>query len=509
MSEQRVTSALPTGGGPPAARGHARIPSELATALILGLVCAVVGGILLLETNNRPVFEPREHRIFMVVDGMIASGDYLLPRIGTAPHINKPPLYYWLAAAVARTTDLPPRVAYRLPSVVAAVAMIPCVFWMARAVGGRSVALSAALAVPALGLLYPNGRVANYDMLLATLACASVAAFGVYVRNGAAGWLVAAGAAFVLAFLVKATPALVAVLVPIILILAERRRLPWLWSPRGLTFVLVPILVSAAWLALMVWHTPEAWAHFVDELLLPFGREISTMSARHYEGPFYYALRLISIALPASLLVPVIAMRLVSTRAYEDEPPLRWALLAIVLLVVVFSLVPQKQRNYMTIILPYYALLIGDAVMFLVGSGRRWPGLLLFRLSAAILGLLLLVAAAVVFLYLHVVVARPLPLALLGAAVLFGAAIGVLAAMARERRPAALALALSAWLYLQAIHYGSLDVWEAQFRVGEVYEQPYYHADHWEPLFQRYPSLRRLFPRIPAHRAPASPSPAG
>src|SRR5215467_11351078 len=42
-----------------------------------------------------------EQRCVMVVKGMVESGDWLVPRLGDAIRLQKPPLFYWAGAVTA------------------------------------------------------------------------------------------------------------------------------------------------------------------------------------------------------------------------------------------------------------------------------------------------------------------------------------------------------------------------------------------------------------------------
>ena len=49
-----------------------------------------------------PPVDRDESRFAQASRTMLESGDYIVPRIGSTPRLNKPPLIYWLQAASAR-----------------------------------------------------------------------------------------------------------------------------------------------------------------------------------------------------------------------------------------------------------------------------------------------------------------------------------------------------------------------------------------------------------------------
>ncbi|HEX4970415.1 MAG TPA: hypothetical protein VFV69_05120, partial [Steroidobacteraceae bacterium] len=47
----------------------------------------------------RDPWPPDEPRFALVARDMVATGDWLLPRVGGQPYADKPPLFFWLVAA--------------------------------------------------------------------------------------------------------------------------------------------------------------------------------------------------------------------------------------------------------------------------------------------------------------------------------------------------------------------------------------------------------------------------
>src|SRR5271163_2894732 len=50
--------------------------------------------------STRPYLTPSEARYIEVPRQMLATGDWLTPRINGVPYFEKPPLFYWLQASV-------------------------------------------------------------------------------------------------------------------------------------------------------------------------------------------------------------------------------------------------------------------------------------------------------------------------------------------------------------------------------------------------------------------------
>jgi 4-amino-4-deoxy-L-arabinose transferase-like glycosyltransferase len=106
---------------------------------LLLLTVALVGAGLGLR-DPWPADEPR---FALIARDMVASGAWLFPRIGADLYADKPPLFFWcIAAALKLTGSL--RVAFLLPALAAAVAVIAAVHDLARRLWGREAALAAA-----------------------------------------------------------------------------------------------------------------------------------------------------------------------------------------------------------------------------------------------------------------------------------------------------------------------------------------------------------------------------
>ena len=80
--------------------------------LVAALAC-VVGAL-----SARDLWAPDEPRYGQVAREMLASGDWLVPHVNGAPYAEKPPLYYWVAAALSapggRVTAITARLAAAL-----------------------------------------------------------------------------------------------------------------------------------------------------------------------------------------------------------------------------------------------------------------------------------------------------------------------------------------------------------------------------------------------------------
>lgn len=460
--------------------------------LLLGLLLFIFGFVVLVGMSQTPPVENREIRIDSVISNMIRSGDYLLPRIGSQPHLTKPPLYYWMGSLAAKTlVGLPERVTCRLPSVFCALLTIIGVFFLCRSIGRRELALPAAIMMACFYEFYSNARCANFDMMLGFFCLLSIICFQYYLQEKRLFWLMFTGLGISLALLTKATPAIPLIFIPMICMAKIRGELKLLLKPSILlACVALPLLLCVSWFLLMLKLSPEASQIFRNEGLLPFGVKGDKSTAAHFESPAFYIYKIFKIAAPAIILLPLLVVRLMRTRFHrENTSGLRWVLLAFLWTLVLFSIIPQKQEAYLVPLLPFLALLLADAV---VGINQDRASLRAVQFAGYVLAIAMLALAPVAIFYFHVVLRNTIPGILFALAF---AAIGVaLVFLAATKRaiPLLVAGAFGWWLFM-GLYCGSMDVLDDQFKSGDVYKQPGFSQAHWDDLFASYPSLQKVF----------------
>ena len=423
---------------------------------------------------------------------MEQTGNHLVPRIQGRMHVTKPPFYYWLASGMQTLTSLPDRVAVRLPSVLAALGLIGCVFWFMRRMGYARAALPMAFMLAGFSALYENGRVANFDVVLTFFSFSAVAAFYIHTRQGGMGWLLMAGACFALALLAKATPALLLVLWPIMVLLFFQHRVKYIFNPWVVLFVIVlPLVIGSAWFVGMAIFSPEARQVFISEGLVPFGVKVARTKAPHFEPIYYYFPNLLKITAPAVLLMPLLVWRLIRTKGYQrDRSDLRWVLYSFIGIFVVFSLIAQKQTSYMVSMLPFLAIMFGDALTAAIETGhwRRWIRGLCWLAA----GVLLLAVPGLYWYFAQIIanqtIAIPAAVAALALAVIL-----IILSARNSSYASLLGGAWIGWVFLALIFYGSFNVWDGEFKTGDVYAKSYYSASHWDSVFQKYPVFKKIF----------------
>src|ERR1044071_7378642 len=87
-----------------------------------------------------------EPRFALVARDMVASGDWLIPRVGGEIYADKPPLFFWLIALGLQITGSL-RLAFLLPSLLSAMGCVLLTYDLARRLWSREVGLVAGLSL--------------------------------------------------------------------------------------------------------------------------------------------------------------------------------------------------------------------------------------------------------------------------------------------------------------------------------------------------------------------------
>ncbi len=336
---------------------------------LLAVVALLVLGAGLGLRDPWPADEPR---FALVAKQMVESGDWLFPQRGNELYSDKPPLLMWLQAA-AFTLLRDWRVAFLLPSLLAALGTLWCVYDLGRRLWTRRVGLYAAWALLfTLQFTYQAKKaqidplvvfwitLANYGLLRHVLSWRDMR--GPDWRMWMLGWF-AAG----LGTISKGVGA-IALLMLLPAAFASLRS----WRGvrvhvrdifgDGWRFWLGPLLFVAAtaiWLVPMIAtalsHPDPAYRAYLDDILL---RQTAGRYARswdHQQPPWYFLGGMLTLWLPTLLALPW-ALPAWRRRLQRRDPryllPLAWWALVIVF----FSIPGGKRDVYILPALPMACL---------------------------------------------------------------------------------------------------------------------------------------------------------
>lgn len=369
----RVFNGLRARGAP--LYGVAAVPT-VTFQIPWAVLVMVVAGYLLVGIGDYGLLDNNEGLYAEGAREMLASGDFVIPRLNDVTYLEKPPLFYMLVAGVFAALGELESVA-RLVSVLAAVACLVGTMRFAAALGRDQAGRLAALMLGSSVGFVLMARVVMPDMLFTTLL--NLALFSGYLalRQRNPRHLRASCVLLALAVLTKGwlACALFVLVFGVYVLLrphAERRDLLriFLDVPAWLLFV----AVVAPWHVLAVLQDADfAWFYFVNEHILRF---LGLREPRdYYTGSlFYYLPRILLFLCPWLIYLPLLLPRYRPADGDFDAESFLWA--ACLVPLAFFSLSIAKGNYYLLVAMPALALLIAFRLESLVAANQhRRPSL--------------------------------------------------------------------------------------------------------------------------------------
>ncbi|MDE2600006.1 MAG: glycosyltransferase family 39 protein [Rhodocyclaceae bacterium] len=307
----------------------------------------------------RPLMHPDEGRYAEIPREMVASGDFVTPRLDDLKYFEKPPLQYWATAIAFKVAGENQWAARFWPGLTGFLTVL-LTFFTARRLYGERVGLYAAAILASTVFLGAMGRMITLDMGFAFFLQLSLT--GLLFANlpdaGAAArrrWMLVVWAGLALAVLSKGIVALVlggGVLVGYSVItrdLSLWRRFEWVRG--GLLF----LAITAPWFILVSLRNHEfAYFFFLHE---HFARFLSKVHGR-YQPDWYFLALLPPLLLPWTTLVLQGWWRAWRREGAGFQP--HWLLGLWALLVIgFFSLSQSKLTAYILPMVPALAILAG------------------------------------------------------------------------------------------------------------------------------------------------------
>lgn len=346
--------------------------------------------------DARHLIKPDEGRYAEIAREMVATGDWLTPRLNGYKYFEKPALQYWATAAGYVLLGINEWTARLWPALTGFLGVLAA-FWFGNRLFGAPAGLYAAVVLGSSAMFVFTGHFLSLDMGLALFMSLAVLAWPVARHaadaRSARRWMLAGWAAMALAVLSKG---LVGIVLPVaavgLSILASRdwaalRRLELL---RGGALFLA---ITAPWFTAVSLANPEFFDFFfIHE---HFQRFLTKVHDR-YEPPWYF-LPVLGIGLmPWTLaLLPAGAwvLRRQAPGAGPAMSPERFLLLWCAVVMAFFSASSSKLPAYILPLWPAAAVVVG-AWLARAGDGangllaaRRWLagcGVLAFAGGAAL-----------------------------------------------------------------------------------------------------------------------------
>jgi len=357
----------------------------------LALVVAMALFVGVPSLFTRGLWVPDEPRYMEVAREMVASGDYVLPRLNGEQYAEKPPLFFWLAALLWRAG-----LGYnagRIVTVIAVLATLALLHLALRQQMGRNGAFLAAAVCLSTFLLLSFSKIGVLDALLTLFVTGSLLSGYYALRCPGRGrwfyWLACYGCAG-LGALTKGPVALAlpGLVLPVYALTKRGGVNAGGWVHLAGVGVLGAVVLPWLVPALARGGSQYAYAILVKQNI---GRVVTSFSHRK---PFYwYAIWAPVCFLPWALILPVAIAAAARGRERAGDAP--WfAVIWMFVPLLFFSLVSGKRVNYIVPLVPAAGIMVGSCLTSEAGRRPRWVELERWLLRAALLLVILLIVGA-------------------------------------------------------------------------------------------------------------------
>ena len=447
------------------------------------LLLALAFGLLFaFRLGSYPFSDPDEGRNAEIAREMLATGDWITPRLNGVNYFEKPPLIYWATALSEKLFGFNEWAVRAVPAFFALWGVV-LTYVAGRRLFGRDAGLASAVVLGTSLLWFAIGHIPILDMAVSVLMARALFSFIIGVGEPAA----TAGssalwarrlcfyklyASMALATLAKGLIGFLvtgAVMFLWLLIFNQWKRLRPLYLPSGAVLFLV---IAAPWHVLAAQHNPT-WAHryFVFE---HFERFLTSAASR--TGPVHYFVWIVIAGLIpwTGFLWPVVrdAVRggpfggLRASWAKRGENSVAWFFVTWVAFVFFFfSISKSKLPPYILPIFPALAVLIGAWLAKMTaardGAARLRVGLGVYSFINGLLAVALCVAVArpaLVRLTPEHALALQLPAFAMAAALVLGGIFAPWLARTRGVRAALGGIVATAAVFLVALQFAAPDI---------------------------------------------------
>ena len=343
-----------------------------------------------------------EARFAQATKQMLETGNYIDIRLQDEPRYKKPVGIYWLQAALIKVTGegaAAPIAAYRLASLLGALAAVLLTYWATLPLFGRRAAFIAAAALSLSLSLVAEAHLAKTDAtLLATVVLAQGALARIYLKVGEARAPLATALLFWLGIglgtLVKGPVILMISGLTVLALVVVDRRIAWLKDLRPLIGVPLAVAIVLPWLIAI--GIVSHGAFFAQSLGGDLADKVGSGAEGHWAPPGTHFLVFWFVFFPATILV---ALAIPWIWRNRRMPAVEFALAWIVPSWIVFELVATKLPHYTLPTYPAIAALAGGAAVAGLPVGSWWSRLA--AVPGAIFAVVLSLAAVLALFYLE------------------------------------------------------------------------------------------------------------
>jgi 4-amino-4-deoxy-L-arabinose transferase-like glycosyltransferase len=256
------------------------------------LLALAFGALYFFRLGSYPLGNPDEGRNAEIAREMLATGDFVTPRLNGVNYFEKPPLVYWAIAGMEKVFGLNAWAVRAVPALFALWGVL-LTYAAARRLYGREAGLASAVVLGTSLLWFALGHIPILDMAVSVLMARALFCFIIGVELPAGGerrWcFYKLYASMALATLAKGLIGFLvtgAVMFLWLLVFHQWKRLRPLHLPTG---ALLFLAIAAPWHVLAALRN-ETWVHryFVYE---HFERFLTPVASR--PGPWYYFLGIV------------------------------------------------------------------------------------------------------------------------------------------------------------------------------------------------------------------------
>ena len=355
----------------------------LATLFLLLLVLAAL----------RPLAVPDEGRYGEIGRWMLYSGDWLTPRLNGIPFFHKPPLLYWLEAALLALFGVNAWAARLAPALHAALLLLT-MYASVRRFATEALARRAVWMLGSSLTFLLGGQYVNHDMLVAAWIGVAIWCFALAFMHGEKPDAALARWGFVACALGLLSKGLIGVALPGLVLLI------WLvWTRQLKKIAYLPWLSGLALFALIAlpwfWYTEQQFPGMLDYM---FGKQqasrFSTTFFNNARPWWFYAPCLVALLFPWVFFVPNQAFaqagraRLATNSIANAWPALCW--IWVLAIIGFFSIPSSKIVGYAFPVMAPLAVLAAlgwDAAMARLKLARRTQEKLFAALCALSIGI--------------------------------------------------------------------------------------------------------------------------
>ena len=142
----------------------------------LALLAVLFGALFAWRLGSAALVNPDEGRYAEVPREMVASGDWVTPRLDGVPYFEKPPLMYWAVAACEAAFG-PSEWSVRLAPALFGVAGVLSAYGAGRRLYGRDAGFWSAVVLGTSLLYLAMGHIVTLDMAVSVLMSATLFCF--------------------------------------------------------------------------------------------------------------------------------------------------------------------------------------------------------------------------------------------------------------------------------------------------------------------------------------------